>query len=95
VRFVATAERDNKGLTTTGEANPVSGAVVDLKLRYRPTGGLRIAWVASSHAADPANDVKDGALILQGSQPAGELRCFANFDTDHHVIHRLRSASEK
>jgi hypothetical protein len=78
-------------LSATGEVDTVSGAVVDPKLRYRPADRLRISGVASSHAADPANDVKDGALIFEGSQPAGELRCFANFDDGSFVIYRLQS----
>jgi hypothetical protein len=72
--FVATAEQDNESLSATGEIDAVAGAVVYPKLGYWPADWLCISGVASRHAADAANDVKDGALIFQGAQPACEFR---------------------
>jgi hypothetical protein len=90
VRLSPPQSRITRGLSATGEVDPVSGAMVDPKLGHQPADRLRVSGVAGSHAADPANDVKDGALIFQGGEPAGELGRFANFDHGSYVIHRLQ-----
>jgi len=83
--LVATAERDDDGLSATSEVDPVSGTVVDPKLGYGPTERFRIPDVSGCQAADPVNDVQDGALIPQSGQLARELRCFASFDHGLHM----------
>jgi hypothetical protein len=63
----------------------ITGAPTDLA-----PPGLPVA-----HAADPADDVQDGALIFQGGQPFDELRCFANFDHAAFVIYGLQERKQK